>query len=717
MLVPGATSRSHRDHAGAASDWHVYVFKLHGGASDETANLVAERTISAGAEAAADLSRWLGTWKPAKAIAVLPPSATVCRTCTLPALGAGKSEQLLSALRLQAETAFMGGIPNHRLSMAALPEALSSPAGGSRQGVIIGWPESSDIPAVPALPEYTDLAFTATLSAILGLIGGTPLTEPVVRADRADRSVLFVVGGANGLVLRSTLEDADDDGVWRDGVLRSAAETLISNDATSDEIARMRAVIDEHLRGATSAADSTFLALPAGVRESVLRRLPGSSFESQRTIALGAILASGHGAAGNAAASLLGDLASMRRSLPKPKPQPIQLALQRLQSPRVAGTVIAASIAAFLLSPLVFAVVRNGILRLKLDDLRAYEAENREVQQKAALYQALSRTTWPMTKLLGDLSNALPDTVDVESIQIETNQRITIKGTAKPTEKPTHMASREVALSIEPRARDTGIFKEFEIKIDSDDGIGCPFTLSCSVNNPIKQYAWKAEEDNAVTTRRDRLYPNWREIEKGHGGATAAASHSEPAESSGGEAPARVAHAGDESEASGDDAVHARTDVPKTARPGSGSRPDSRSGQRPPSPEKPKGEPHEDEVDPTNVKVVDAGSKEGEAAEVEGEKDRPGAASDRGINRRRPEGAGERPTTPQPSAPQVNVPAAFSDDELNGMSVAQAKELLSNISVARGSATLDEETKTRLNKDFYRVLDRLKELQKQKSGS
>ncbi|MBL9119418.1 MAG: hypothetical protein JNL80_05855 [Phycisphaerae bacterium] len=702
VLVPRLGKRSGSSIEGGSSEgptfaWNAYVFR----ATEETLNLVGERVVDG---PGADLAGWLGTWRPARAIVVLPPSATICRSCVLPPL---RGEQLISALRLQAETAFMGGVPSHRVAMAVLPESIAKPDlahSGDRQGVIIGWPESSAVPTPPSLPEYTDLSFTATIAALLGLIGGTPLSEPVIRADRHDRTVLFALNGPHGLLLRSTIEDADDEGMWRDGVLRAAAETLISNDASVDDVVSIRAAIDDHLRGAASVADSSFLALPTAVRESVLRRLPASSFDATRAIALGAMLATGKGAAGAGAANLLGDLTRMRASLPRPKPQPLQLALLRLQSPRIAGTVIAASIAAFVFSPLVFAVVRNGILRLKLDNVAVYEGENRLIRQKAALYGTLSRTTWPMTKLLGDLSNALPDTVEVESIQINAGQGITIRGMAKPTDKPSPMSSSEVALSFESRARDSGIFSEFQWDIEADDGRGSEFTVVCNVKNPIKNVAWKAEEDNALKSRRDRLYPNWQEIEKGSHGSAPAGSASAHAGGEGDE-PRPTPPSGPDRHAD----PKSRPEPPKSTRTADASKSHAEPTAKPSDP---KTEENGEEGDPTEVKVVEGDTKEGE-------KDRPGAASDRGINRRKPESGanGDRPAAPQPSGPKVEIPAPFTDDELNGMSLAQAKEFLGKISLARSSASLDDETKNRLKADFDRVLERLKELQRQKAGS
>ena len=132
--------RSNKNRVSDVGGWSAFVFRN----ADDTFSVLGERTVEA--SSSVSLVSWLESWRPAQTIAVLPPSATVCRMCALPP---AKGEQLASALRLQSETAFMGGIPSHRLSMAALPEMpRTSPEPATRQGVILGWPESSTPPSL-----------------------------------------------------------------------------------------------------------------------------------------------------------------------------------------------------------------------------------------------------------------------------------------------------------------------------------------------------------------------------------------------------------------------------------------------------------------------------------------------------------------------------------------------------------------------------------------
>ncbi len=687
VLVPRMRSASQGGATIAA--WNAIVLR----ATNEGFSLLGERVVQATPGAAsgdAQLTGWLATWRPARAVVVLPPSSTVCRMCSLPR---AKGDQLLSALRLQSETAFMGGIPTHRMSMAALPELPRNDEAGGLQGVILGWPESAGQPPVPALPEGIEVSYTPTVACLLSLLRGIPPTEPLIRADRADGTVLLLLGGLNGIVIRSTLEANEDEATWRDSVLRTVAETLLANDATPEEIAGLRRHVEEHLSG----GDGTALSLPASARDMVLRRLPGSSsVDPERAMALGAVLLAAPIAG---APNPLAGLAGMRATLPRPKQQPIQRALERLQSPKVAGWTIAASLAAFVFAPLVFAGVRYGILSLKVDDLGAYEAANQTTRQKAALYGTLSKSTWPMTKLLGDLSNAMPDTIDVESIQVNAGQGITVRGTAKPTEKPTKMSGKEVVLAFESRARATGIFNEFQYDIDAEDGRGqCTFTIVFNVKDATKSVVWKDEDDNAKTTRRDRLYPGWQEIEKGRGGASGSAV---------------AAAASDDDDGSTEDTEAPKAPPAARPKPPTAIASADRNAARPDPSGKTDGD-SETDSDPTEVKELAGAGIEPPAEGGEAEASTPGARSDRGINRRpRPESGGadggSRPSTPQPVAgPKVEIPAPFTDEELKAMSKDAAKDLLAKIAAARQSPTIDTETSERLKADFQRVLQRLK---------
>ena len=59
----------------------------------------------------AALEELLQSMQPSEIYAILSGSSTVCRTTTLPDID---SDQMMEALRLQAESKFLGGTPSHR---------------------------------------------------------------------------------------------------------------------------------------------------------------------------------------------------------------------------------------------------------------------------------------------------------------------------------------------------------------------------------------------------------------------------------------------------------------------------------------------------------------------------------------------------------------------------------------------------------------------------
>jgi len=653
--------------AGGGVGWKAVAFRdspsgsqSASAAGSESLTILGERTLATPTE---DLRTWVSSWKPSRAFVVLPPSATMCRTCPLPPV---KGEQLDSALRLQAETALLGGVPTHRVGMVALPEPSGSTA---RQGVIVAWPESSGTPPLPTLPDYTEVRFAPTVACLLALLRGLPPTQPLVRADREDGSILLLlasVGSGSNLLLRSTREDIDDDATWRNGILRAATETLLSADGSPDDIKELHRELEEHLRS------DSFLALPAAAKDLVQRRFPSGTLSAgERAVALGALLAAG---------GPLAPLVSLRASLPRPKPMRLEAALRRLQSPRTAATVIIASLAIFVFAPLLFAGVRYGILRMKLSDLESYERENRQTRQKAALYTTLARTTWPMTKLLGDLSNAVPETIDIESIHIRAGGNIIIRGIAKGSGT---LSAQEVVSEFETRARNTGVFSDVVISVDAMDGRNfSAFSFTCTASNPTRIVAWKQADDYAVLDLKDRRYPKWREIEDpvGTAGAKNTDEPSEPVETALADASA--------ARATPPDAGASRRD---------GGRGNDRAVAR------------GAEADGTSEAPDD-----GKAEETPDESSATtGPASDRGINRRRPaqpEGADGtvKPAQPQPTGPVVEIPPPISDDVIAGLNKQQASDLLSQIAKARQQPDLDAETQERLKADLYRVLARLK---------
>ncbi|MFO0827052.1 MAG: hypothetical protein U0572_02795 [Phycisphaerales bacterium] len=686
ILLPrfGATNKVGAETAtGGDAAWIAIVLRAQG----ESFSVIAEREVRGHDLHGNGFANWLAPHRPKRAIAVLPASATVCRTCSLPP---AQGEQLISALRLQAETALLGSVPSHRIGMAMVPDT-SARANAARQGLIVAWPETATIIDVPELPPTCELRYVPILACLVALLDGEMPSSPLIRASREDGSVIFLLGTPNGLLMRSTREDGSDAKVWRDGVQRAAAETLLASNRSADEIRTLQAELEPQFSGAHQGAVSFF---PSSVTRIVSTRLAGGrtgepAKDLDRTIALGAALV---------ATGPLAGLATIRRSLPTPPLHPLERADRWLAVPRNTLAVVFAAMLVFMFGPLAFSAMRYGVLRLKVRDPAKIESLNRDTQQSVAVYRQLQKEAWPMTKLLGDLSNSLPEGIDVEMIQIAHGDGVLLKGVAKPFDqkeadgKSTRLSAAEELTRMESMLRSTKIFTNAQYKWDPDDAKGYrTFTLTCNVTQPTRNVAWGSNEDYAKVPYRDRKYPNWREIEKGNhptpgaGDRASNSSASEDEPSRPATKPAEVAHASPDPKALAD---ASKSDAPKVTVP-------------------PKGD-----------------GATGDGAKVDGEGDEAPAQEttplpNRGIGRAKPtpppgDAPGEKPTTAEPSkpgqpaTPTIEVPGPFSDEEIKALSKSEAQALLGKISRARQLPTLDEETKKRLKEDFQRVLAQAK---------
>jgi hypothetical protein len=334
---------------------------------------------------------------------------------------------------------------------------------------------------------------------------------------------------------------------------------------------------------------------------------------------------------------------------------------------RLAGILMIAALV-FLTAPLAAAGLRWAILSSKLPDADQYHRLNRVMQQKIALYRQLADTAWPVTKLLGDLANAMPEGIEIETLQVATGDGVTIRGLAKGADRRNadgsveKLTSSDVLLRFERNLRQSGVFANVDYKWDPEDGRGWrSFTLTCQVPRPTHVVAWKEEDDFAVRDLRTRRYPNWRDIEGGAPTApAAAAADAAPSSTPPARVPPRVDRAASAPAEPGDDGDASREAA-------------------------------------------------GELAAL---------PSDRGIGRRRAGAGGDAPPAgqaagePAPAQPgrpaNVDIPGPFTDEEIRALSRGEAQALLARIGRARQTPGLDAETQERLKQDFQRVLNQAK---------
>lgn len=589
------------------------------------------------------LESWLDGQRAGVRLAVVPSAATICRVFRLPGVA---PEQVRQALRLQAETHLLGGVPRHRTAVAPLPSGMLGP---DPVGLLLAWPEQSHTALPPgpgwrAVPEV--LALLATPSAAGSI-------EPGFIADERDGSIGVLLSGPNGPLLRATCE-ADEAGAWLVTVRRALVETAM---AAGHDPAEAAAIADRMLDGVSS-KDGLVCSGPLAA---------GGTSEDRVDSLLGAI-----------AKAATGSLREFTEIVDRPETETrpglvgfVEASLARLSDPAFAIRFAVAAVLVAMAIPVAAAGLRVAILRAKLPDPEAFETSMQESERQLAVYRELEAQAWPFMKVLGDLSNCMPEAIEVESIVMGHGEPITIRGIAKPENDQN---GADAILEMERRMRACGVFDKITKRWDPPDGRGVyEFSLSADVSRPTRPGRFSEAEDFAVTSLAERRY----------GPAAKPASGRSNAE------PVRTADA---------------SDAPSTTErePASPTRRASASSSRTTS-----APPASTETEPTSS--TEAGDSVADASESSAAGS---GLPDRGIGRRRstddgPSSSGREVAVPDPSTTVAAVD--YSDAEIEAMSKAEAQTALGKVARARQSPGLDDAAKERLRTLFDKLLRRVRE--------
>ena len=149
---------------------------------------------------------------------------------------------------------------------------------------------------------------------------------------------------------------------------------------------------------------------------------------------------------------------------------------------RVPVAYIAAALA-LLFAPLVFNGMRLLILSVRFNDLdQQIEAASTSKQQLAMYRELEKQSTWPMTKLLADITANTPIGIELESIRIEGGKDFVVAGTALSSDGRSPAAL--VALMQENLGRD-GMFSDIAVNSGKIDNLGrYKFDLSAKITRP-----------------------------------------------------------------------------------------------------------------------------------------------------------------------------------------------------------------------------------------
>jgi hypothetical protein len=622
---------------------------------------------------ATSLTQWLDLKRCNDLRMLLPASAVIVRSTTLPA---ASQTQMLTALALQAESFFLGSVPQHRLGLAVLNEGSST----ERRGLIVAWPTNQPAPETPARLE----SITTYLPEPAALMVLASIDLPAVVADRRNGSIAIALRSPTGIVLRSAREDAMAD-AWNEGLRRAIAETALNAGIEPSKIAAVVAsaesaaevdgdrvvVLDPDVRGALNGK----IAVDVGSQA-----LESSWWRNWATLLGAAVAASGP----------LAELCRLRKLEKGSEPTPVARFVQRYSDPVRAFKVVVAAVAIMAIAPMALAWLRAKVYEWKMpSSLGEFQMQQFDVEQRISHYEALGRKALPTTKLLGDLAVATPDGIELESIQLSLSQGVSVRGVAKPQNGK---SPDEIVNTMASLMDSSGVFRKTSWNWTTPDGRNVfKFNLSAQIARPTLIAEVPELRDWAVKSLAKRKYPDPNE-------GKAATSGDGAAGAAGGDAPATTTSNGGDAEASAGTTPPATTVASASDKPA--------------------------------IEAPAAATSGGAGADPNTNSTKSGEASSATVPER---GIGRRPT-PNPNDPpkapvsggagtgagggpgsvakaNLTVPDTFTDAQLKAMTTAELREKLTVFAQARRREDLDPETTARVRTDFQRIVDALKEAQ------
>lgn len=436
----------------------------------------------------ARIDSWLDGHNVAEVLCVLPAAAVICRTCSLPD---ASIEHLEPALRLQAEAHLFGIAPTHRLGMAVLEQ---SPGETTRSGIILAWPESSQV----ELPPTTrPVSFTSDVAALAAIVDGHRPPQPLLWLDRGSGSVALALSHASGVSFRGLREDEEDSEAWRTSIGRVIAETGLNAGHTSDFIEGIVHATHDALMD-LGQGESTLL-LPPDVIERSAERLTDAPADAQwwtqYGIAAGAVMVR---------TGPLAPLSQMREAAPAQAPSRIKDAIEAMSSPRVAARLAVLTLVVLMFGPLVMNWARLKVLEMRHADIGSKLRLVNEVRDSLIVYRELGNSAWPMTKILSDIASNTPEGVELEFIRVNPGGSFTARGRALPHDGRT---ATEVVVLMQQNLRQSGIFTEITLNWGDSDAYGnYEFEMAARFLNPYRQHRYPDELDYGRLTLAERLY-------------------------------------------------------------------------------------------------------------------------------------------------------------------------------------------------------------------
>ena len=453
-VTPAVVAAVHRQ----ADRWRVVILANRNGLS-----LVEATSLDADGQIAPLLEKH----QVERIVRVAPARETVARCIPVPA---GSAEEVGASIGLLAEAQLPESVAPHRRAAGVIPEADKAPG---RAALLIGW--QGEAPGEFA--EEIEESWTTPAAALAVLRQGRGASA--VYADPEEGAMSVLVFGATKSLARVLVEDAPTPSAFARSVGSVVAETCAAAGVAA--------------AGAPLGQSGVVLAIDAGVIAAVRASVTGiadqRSWFDQYGIALGAAMMA------LAKDPLTRGLCAMRASAPVKQESVPEKAVNWLARPRNAWGMLAASLALLLLGPLAVSAGRLAILESKAVGLGDRNREKLESAKRSAMYDQLKVSRWPMSKLLADISGAIPVGVSTESIRLASDQGLAIQGTAESADLVNKMMESLTA---------TKLLASVKLNRTEATGDGVEFDVTADVVNPHVKAA--GVEDFAAKPLAVRLY-------------------------------------------------------------------------------------------------------------------------------------------------------------------------------------------------------------------
>ncbi len=586
--------------------------------------------------------------------------------------------QVESAIRLEAEARLLGSAPRHRTGIGVLGGDGPHPT-----GIVVAWPEGLPGGLAPLESSAIDLEVTRVPEiACLAQLAGSSPNGVIASLDGhgSGRTLSVVIPTASGPVFRSS-RGGDGDLVAR---LRPLiVESLLADGLDPSSI---RASTDRLLGDVPRHTIGDVLTIEADAErrlEDVHGTLPSASdpHAAEDRILLAAIDIRANG---------LAALARLRADEQVEEPGLVRSVALRLSDGRTSVAVAFLAILVFILAPLATSGIRLAVMRGKVDDLSVLEARVREAENRQKVYRELDRQAWSVSKLLGDVSNLMPEQIEALSISLSHGEPMTISGVAK---RDGDINGTDAVFEFNRRLRESGLFADAGPmpSIEPPDGRGySEFKVTAELADPLRPLRMSATEDYAVLSFSDRRFGPLDDD-----GFLIVDSEKKDA---------RIAALIERGLA---------FEKPLPAMQSAGDA-DAAPGEPGPSVSPDAADPESDETVVAADESVESTNDDARAAATERPErtSRPtpgtrGGGRDRGTAG---SGSGEPASRGSIRTNVVEIPPPMTPEEISALNESEVADRLSKVASARGSGGLSEEDAARLKIEFQALLARQREL-------